>query len=1314
MSAFTVPLRSLLAGLRRLAASSTVDAATAQAVLAQAVAFWERLEADGPHEAPLLRSQLALATASLAALSLAGVPSVPGVPGADSPLLSECLGHLVRFGAIGEIAIARLCLAPGGEAAPQARPQTGARANAQINALLNALVGLPATAGLGVVDRLLRLPRLAGRVQAAWARARLDNLWAGDPEDVMAFLAARGEARLPVCYAVQNRLMRGRFGIWLEKLLKIELSPAQVEFLSKVAASLESDKVHALLAKRLAPKPERPDWPVSADLAVLSALSVGGVGGGRGGAGIPRAIKPLLKHPERGVREAAATALAVLPGPDRGLMLLKLNEEHPDDQAALLRLALRLAPEDFFALLKGLGPAAQRELLAGLTLTAGALDPDWLEATLSRVAPASGKDAVRLVAAVKAFALLRGGRDEDVQPWPRSAPAVERVRLAGPLPGAGAAVMEDVSWRGLEIEVLSLSGARVVGLDATGAAVAKGLVRDCRLTGAVFAGARLTGVAFENCRFRDCDFGDAELGNCRFTGCEFQYVSFAGARIDLSRFSNCRLESSSFWGARLESVACSGSLLVGCDFSSSWWIGAELAGCDCGDCLFDRARLEKCAVHGGRAGGCDFTDAVFIGFRGDEPVFMAAAEEALTRAVDSGRGLSGAPRPGLELATSNGALLLSRIAERWFYERDLGARLRRILANNRRRLDWAMAKMGGEGEDFLDLLPGLVAADTVAGDGSPAPEVRFPGYQPGYLAGRRLAEILGRTGPEPESPRDVLPAEALYVMGSCGTIAQNSGSDIDVWLVIDAHAVPRTQAARLRAKLSAIERHAERAFGLQVHFFLMDKDSVLAGDFGFSDEESSGSAQSMLLKEEFYRTGMWLAGKKPAWWYMPAGASRAVYAARLKRLRAGEGAEPSEVVDLGQIEDVDRSEFFGASLWQIVKALESPFKSVLKFGLLERYYLSRGGEPLLCERIKDNLCAGSSGLWETDPYAVLFRDLYEYYKRAGRDDTKRLMGLAFRQKSGLFAGGEGGDAGTGASFWEFFFPPVEARIAAEIRSASLTDAAARRAARRESFADMVTLGDLIGRFMFSTYESIRGRLKSPEEDLTINEQDLTRVGRRLFSRLQPRKNKIMRIPFVSSPEGFFTSLEFSCEVKSGSGPAWVAKGLAKGADGRPHIEEIRRDVSIVALAAWLAANHIYRPGMRLLAKTLLAPVSLADIRDLIEAVAETFPIGIAFDPPLSESLLNERVLTALVVLNFQASREEKRPIEAVAVYATNWGEMFCLPCAEDFGLLASEPARFLAQCAQKGTGADLKLTVFKPDTSPCLVPGSPGIRAIRG
>ena len=53
--------------------------------------------------------------------------------------------------------------------------------------------------------------------------------------------------------------------------------------------------------------------------------------------------------------------------------------------------------------------------------------------------------------------------------------------------------------------------------------------------------------------------------------------------------------------------------------------------------------------------------------------------------------------------------------------------------------------------------------------------------------------------------------------------------------------------------------------------------------------------------------------------------------------------------------EIPSEEFFGASLWQIVKALKSPFKSVMKLALLDKYMHYRDTGIFLCNRIKNNL-----------------------------------------------------------------------------------------------------------------------------------------------------------------------------------------------------------------------------------------------------------------------------------------------------------------------------------------------------------------------
>ena len=58
-------------------------------------------------------------------------------------------------------------------------------------------------------------------------------------------------------------------------------------------------------------------------------------------------------------------------------------------------------------------------------------------------------------------------------------------------------------------------------------------------------------------------------------------------------------------------------------------------------------------------------------------------------------------------------------------------------------------------------------------------------------------------------------------------------------------------------------------FKIHVTFFLMDIFKARDNDFGGSTHESSGSAMARLLKEEFYRTMIHVAGRLPLWTALP-------------------------------------------------------------------------------------------------------------------------------------------------------------------------------------------------------------------------------------------------------------------------------------------------------------------------------------------------------------------------------------------------------------------------------------------------------------
>src|SRR5690606_2037172 len=108
---------------------------------------------------------------------------------------------------------------------------------------------------------------------------------------------------------------------------------------------------------------------------------------------------------------------------------------------------------------------------------------------------------------------------------------------------------------------------------------------------------------------------------------------------------------------------------------------------------------------------------------------------------------------------------------------------------------------------------------------------------------------------------------ALYLMGSSGTIAYSENSDFDIWVCIRPDLTDEEQQALLR-KTEGIESWAA-SLGLEVHFFLMSDEGFRRGQTSSLSRESSGSAQHHLLLDEFYRTGLLVAGRYPVWWLVP-------------------------------------------------------------------------------------------------------------------------------------------------------------------------------------------------------------------------------------------------------------------------------------------------------------------------------------------------------------------------------------------------------------------------------------------------------------
>ncbi|WP_461208947.1 class I adenylate cyclase [Desulfocurvus sp. DL9XJH121] len=1229
------------------------------------------------------------ADTALALSRAAHVLAETAAASSDNALVKKALQALTGMGPMGEILAASFL-----DAGTLQDPK-----------LKQILLSLPGHVLLAVINRYLSRPRGEDTKQAAWAAETVHGLQGEDPEEVLVFLDALAKADEFPAFAVQRELLHGRFGFWLQELLALELDAEQAAYMAATASRLYWPPLQGKLLRLLkfARTPEIP--------ALFGLVSPGWDDpGGR----ITKAALLFFKHKDPRVRLAAAGALIRLGSPQAPQALASLFARTPEARSGVLGLCPGLSAREFRLFAKALPAKERPAALAGILDVIARVDPEHVKARLGAAKGPAAKAAAELV---------KGRKRAELQPAYTPAPPAPPRKpkdgspsLLGRVKRAigGETKVEDEARSALKAlgQGKDLKGAILKSGDARGLSFSKNTFTDCTLGALDFSGCAFAGVQFTGCRLADLDFSSARMKGVSFEDCTFTGCRFSGALLQEVAFSHCALtrthldaapteglrltackwEQGSLWGARLEGAALASCLFRRVDFSHASLVGASLDGMEFEDCLFARVFIRDSRVANARSQGCVYRDCAVSGLSGDDPGLLRQAE----RSVDSlAARVAAQERPAqvpAALASEDGLLLMTAVAESWLFGRDLLRRRRRALAANLRRLEWCRAKLGPERGKVLGMLPGLVQAPALrdGGETRPAAPCVIPGYAPGYTAAKDLAAHFGESA-DPGGQAGVR-VEAFYSIGSVGSIAQTKGSDLDMWVCFDAGATDPQQVEALRDKLAALERWAEAEHGMELHFFVMDLGKVRENNFGFSDKESAGSSQALLLKEEFYRTAVLLAGRELAWWLTPPGLSKAAYAKALERIARRQEGEM--VVDLGAMTPIPREEFFGASLWQIVKALKSPFKSIMKFAVLDKYLAGGDGDALLCNRIKKCMQAGRADFWSLDPYAVLFREVEAHYAGAGNADAQTLMRMAFEQKTGYSAqartSGRQVDM-RGYSWLEYFFP-----YSADAQPGG--PPVPGRGDGRRTFAQLHDLGQMVTRFMFSTYDSISKGVAGLEGDAHITGQDLTRLGRKIFGHFRPRPQKVMHVPFLERPGALFSGLEVLCEGRAGTARTWLVSGNPSGGGKLPP-EELHREKHPVTLLVWLVANHLYTGGMTLRGANLQAPISTPDLRTLLDAVLEQFPPKAVLEPEIEETLRDEEMTRALVCVNFLADRERKELLDATLVYCTNWGELFCVTEPKGLDVLERDVMAFLQANTKAVVAPDVQLTVHYPRKS---------------
>lgn len=310
----------------------------------------------------------------------------------------------------------------------------------------------------------------------------------------------------------------------------------------------------------------------------------------------------------------------------------------------------------------------------------------------------------------------------------------------------------------------------------------------------------------------------------------------------------------------------------------------------------------------------------------------------------------------------------------------------RCLTINQSRLVRAKADMRMRQLDFIELLPllfhtnhpllpGYINKNTVAG---------IPDYNPSALT-LQIAKRIAKSFTYKKRAYRRYFIHALYLMGSTGTIAYSSESDFDIWVCYD-NTISQTELDALRLKAEAIERFAQ-SLEVDAKIFLVDAERFAQGKHGQLSSESSGSALHYLLLEEFYRTGLLLAGRYPLWWLVPPEQENN-YDAYVTDIKTRRYIHSSDHLDFGGLNRIPAEEFYGATLWLLYKGIHSPYKSVIKTLLMEAYASEYPDIDLLSTRFKRAIYQGENEINKLDPYLMMLHKVEEYLQR--KNDPERL------------------------------------------------------------------------------------------------------------------------------------------------------------------------------------------------------------------------------------------------------------------------------------------------------------------------------------
>lgn len=556
--------------------------------------------------------------------------------------------------------------------------------------------------------------------------------------------------------------------------------------------------------------------------------------------------------------------------------------------------------------------------------------------------------------------------------------------------------------------------------------------------------------------------------------------------------------------------------------------------------------------------------------------------------------------------------------------------------------------------DLLESIPYLLSTNISGLPGFINTE-RMVGGLHGYVPSGRAVSFLKSEFPvfkmiAGKSPKPFIQMFAL--MGSGGTIAYTQHSDFDFWICADTSEHEAAVVRLFKLKCRSIENWVAERFGVEVHFFLNDIAKVKSNVF---DEDSEmnmeGTSLGELLKEEFFRSSIVMNGKIPFWWVVPEGSSDAVYEEWLSVVK--KSAIEQEFIDLGNLSTIEREDFLVGALFQLLKSLGNPFKSIIKLGLLERYIHDSRGTPFISNIIKKNIHEGKLGIDDIDSYVVMFNQVLEFYAIMAKDvAAAEMLKTCFYLKVDPKLSSHPSQAKDGNVHSQV---PKVVKMAEYVKNWSWPP---QKLAQMDNFENLNidAVNKLLGetkKYVLKGYKDILSVIDTTKVKRRLGEDEIKGITRRIYSHFSVSENKIDNtLSFKSYPVEKLLHIEF---VRDKDGKEYWLLSKRVIVRNFPAKIIIHKEDHLIGIVVWISLNKLYQKDYtRLEIDSGIHAIDANYLRELIPELTLYFSSKRA---PLQNSyfIRDAFPVTGCIVVN-PYSKYAKRIEEMFFLYHNSWGE----------------------------------------------------------